>query len=74
MALLMISVDSKQIAYVSYSEDNLTLDVHYYSGKVKKYLEISKAAFDSLAHSQNKYDAFVEITSGEVRRTELLTR
>lgn len=60
----MIPVESKQVAFVSYNDDDSALVLHFHTGEMVKYLDVSRTKYEQLANSPNKYDDIVALTSG----------
>lgn len=58
----VIPICSKQISYLLYDDSTHELLAHYHSGEVKAYPAVSKAMYERLMHSENRYDDFVQLT------------
>jgi hypothetical protein len=59
----MVSLDSKQIAYVAYDDHSAKMTAHYHSGEVRIFPSIRRDDYEEFLYATNKYDAFIKLTS-----------
>jgi hypothetical protein len=59
---MLVPVESKQIAYCSYNENESTLHVYYHTGEVVAVPSVNKSDYESVLESPNRYDALMKVT------------
>jgi KTSC domain len=59
----IISICSKQIAFVSYDEQTKEMMVQYHTGRTEYYSGIPKQDYVAILHSTNPYDRLVQLTT-----------
>lgn len=63
----MMLMDSKQIDYIGYVEEECELRVKYHSGVTYTYLDVSKEAYMSITETANKQDMLGHMIKGRQR-------
>lgn len=59
----MISISSKQIAFISYNEQTTEMTVQYHTGRTACYSGIPKKEYAAILQSSNPYDSLVQLTT-----------
>ncbi|NBD23628.1 hypothetical protein [Paenibacillus glycinis] len=58
---MLVPVESKQIAFCSYNEDESSLYLYYHTGDVAIFSSIGKKDYQSVIDSPNRYDTLMNI-------------
>jgi hypothetical protein len=58
---MLIPVESKQIAFCSYDENDSTLRLYYHTGQVVDCPSVQKSEYESVLESPNRYDALIKV-------------
>lgn len=58
---MLVPVDSKQIAFCAYNEEEASLYLYYHTGDVAIFSSIGKQEYDSVVDSPNRYDTLMNI-------------
>ncbi|QHT59898.1 hypothetical protein GXP70_08000 [Paenibacillus lycopersici] len=58
---MLVPVESKQIAFCSYNEDESSLYLYYHTGGVAIFSSIGKQQYQSVIDSPNRYDTLMDI-------------
>jgi hypothetical protein len=58
---MLIPVESKQIAFCSYDENDSTLRLYYHTGQVVDCPSVKKSEYESVLESPNRYDALIKV-------------
>ncbi|GGD48060.1 KTSC domain-containing protein [Paenibacillus nasutitermitis] len=59
---MLLPVESKQIAYCSYNENESVLHVYYHTGEIIAFPSINKFEFQAIIEATNRYDTLMNIT------------
>ena len=58
---MLVPVESKQIAYCSYNENESTLHLYFHTGEVVACPSVKKSDYESVLESPNRYDALMKV-------------
>lgn len=58
---MLVPVESKQIAFCSYNEEESSLYLYYHTGDVAIFSSIGKKEYQSVIDSPNRYDTLMDI-------------
>ncbi|WP_219835786.1 hypothetical protein [Paenibacillus sp. R14(2021)] len=58
---MLVPVESKQIAFCSYNEDELSLYLYYHTGDVAIFSSIGKQEYQTFIDSPNRYDTLMNL-------------
>ncbi|QHW30879.1 hypothetical protein GZH47_08450 [Paenibacillus rhizovicinus] len=58
---MLVPVESKQIAFCSYNEDESSLYLYYHTGDVAIFSSIGKQEYQSVIDSPNRYDTLMNL-------------
>ncbi|MFC5652911.1 hypothetical protein ACFPYJ_28160 [Paenibacillus solisilvae] len=59
---MLVPVESKQIAFCSYDEDDSTLLLYYHTGNIVLIPAVHKSDYQSVLDSPNRYDSLMKVT------------
>jgi hypothetical protein len=59
---MLLPVESKQIAFCSYNEDESTLHLYFHTGDIVAYPYVDKEDYRSVLESTNRYDTLMQVT------------
>ncbi|SDX65263.1 hypothetical protein [Paenibacillus sp. CF384] len=68
---MLVPVESKQIAFCSYNEDEASLYLYYHTGDVAIFSSIGKLDYQSVIDSPNRYDTLMLVTKKSQSESEL---
>ncbi|MBM7567294.1 hypothetical protein [Paenibacillus sacheonensis] len=58
---MLVPVESKQIAFCSYNEDEASLYLYYHTGDVAIFSSIGKTDYQTVIDSPNRYDTLMSL-------------
>ncbi|MBW7455057.1 hypothetical protein ACFOLF_26780 [Paenibacillus sepulcri] len=59
---MLLPVESKQIAFCSYNENESLLHVYFHTGEIIAFPSIKKGEYQSIIDATNRYDVLMDIT------------
>lgn len=59
---MLVPVESKQIAFCSYNENDATLQLYYHTGNIVLIPSVHKSEYQSVLDSPNRYDSLMKMT------------
>ncbi|RAP75278.1 hypothetical protein [Paenibacillus montanisoli] len=68
---MLVPVESKQIAFCSYNEDESSLYLYYHTGDVAVFPSIGKHDYQSVLDSPNRYDTLMNLMKKVPNEAEL---
>jgi hypothetical protein len=59
---MLVPIESKQIAFCSYDENDSTLQLYYHTGDIVMISSVHKSEYQSVLDSPNRYDSLMKVT------------
>jgi hypothetical protein len=58
-----ISIESKQISFVTYDDQAAQMTAHYHTGETRTFSSVAPDEYHKFLKAINKYDSFVKVTT-----------